>query len=91
MEATESEQQPPNKLRPYSLKLFAIAIPLSYLVFIVTFWAIGVLPNRSPGDPSIASSFAVVSLWYALSCYVWIPLTWIATSFAIAAFGRRKR
>jgi hypothetical protein len=86
----ESRTASLQRLRPYSLRLLLISVPISYGAFIFVVWGIGVLTHRPPGDPSIVSSFAVVSVWYALSCYVWIPLTWIASSFTIATFRRRR-
>ncbi|GAA3709527.1 hypothetical protein [Gordonia hankookensis] len=91
MEATDPRRDEKPQLRPYSLKLFLLSVPVSYLIFMIVFWAAGVLPNRGPGATSLGASFAVVSLWYVLSCYVWIPLTWLASSFGIAALRRRAR
>ncbi|AZG47168.1 hypothetical protein D7316_03776 [Gordonia insulae] len=92
MEATDAEREERSPLlRPYSLKLFLVSIPISYALFMIAFWGIGIVPHRGPGATGLGASFAVVSLWYALSCYVWIPLTWLASSFGIAMFDRRAR
>lgn len=79
-----------SRFRAYSLKLFLISIPVSYIGFMIVFWGVGVLPHGTPGGPSLTAGFVVVSWWYALSCYVWIPLTWLVGSLAIAIIRRHS-
>ncbi|MYR07748.1 hypothetical protein GTV32_16205 [Gordonia sp. SID5947] len=91
---TPVQHTPPSengrRLRPYSLKLFLLSIPVSYLVFMALMWGVGGVADPAPGHPSLWSSFVVVSMWYGLSCYAWIPLTWISISVTTTIAGRRK-
>lgn len=38
-------------LRPYSLKLFLISIPISYITFMLLVWVVGVLPHVGTRKP----------------------------------------
>jgi hypothetical protein len=77
-------------LRPYSLALFLISIPISYIAFMLVVWGVAVVPHVGPESPSLTAAFAVVSFWYVLSCYAWIPATWLVGSVGITVVRRRR-
>lgn len=65
-------------MRPYSAGLFLLAIPASYGLFVSILILLLMVVNRTFFD--ITDGIFVFSIWYAVSCYIWIPGTWLMLS-----------
>lgn len=74
--------------RPYSIGLFALSIPTSYILFV--FISIVALMLAERTYFSVADGLYYFSIVYAVSCYLWIPGTWLSLSF-LGRFTNRRR
>ena len=77
------------QLRPYSLGLFVLSIPGSYLLFVTA--ATLFLTATEQTFVDISDSIFVFSLAYGYSCYLWIPGFWLLFSIIGKALLKRQK
>ncbi|PVY28609.1 hypothetical protein C7458_108284 [Williamsia muralis] len=78
-----------NKLvRPYSIYLFVLAVPVSYVSFVFGFNVLLMIVERTIFD--VSDGIYYFSITYVVSCYLWIPATWLLLSIG-GRFVQRRR
>ncbi|PXW28983.1 UNVERIFIED_CONTAM: hypothetical protein DES50_11017 [Williamsia faeni] len=75
-------------LRPYSAGLFLLAIPVSYVLFVGILIVMLTVVDRTFFD--VSDGIYVFSIWYGVSCYIWIPATWLMLSVIGRAVTKRR-
>lgn len=65
-------------IRPFSFGLFVLSLPISYIAFVFGFIILLMIAERTLID--LSDGVYYFSITYAVSCYLWIPGTWLLLS-----------
>lgn len=76
--------------RPYSRRLALWCIPVTYVLFMVAFWAVPFLAAIGEPTSGLWQGLLVVSMWWLFTSYVWVVLLWVGASVVLAARNRRS-
>lgn len=75
-------------VRPYSFGLFILSLPVSYISFVFGLLVLLMIAERTLVD--LSDGIYLFSIAYGVSCYLWIPGTWLLLSIGGRFLQKRR-